>query len=55
MMRFVGWVEPKAKPIASGTEDDGFRYAQPILRATGWWMRMRSGRERQASATSLAA
>src|SRR3546814_7839064 len=33
----VGWVEPKAKPIAfaagSGSRDDGFRCALPILRA----------------------
>src|SRR3546814_20818406 len=33
----VGWVEPKAKPIAfaagSGSRDDGFRCALPTLRA----------------------
>src|SRR5438034_923561 len=32
-LRTVGWVEPFAKPITVVSEHDGYRFAQPILRA----------------------
>jgi hypothetical protein len=30
--KFVGWIEPFAKPIAVVSNSDGYRFAPPILR-----------------------